>query len=87
MIDPELLDVFQSHADKMREAARAKRSAVALKHVVDDPEIRDEAIDDNTLGKRLPGERFAGDTALRTLNQLLTMVDTRGFERWATHFV
>ena len=87
MIDPELLDVFQSHASKMREAARAKRSAVALKHVVDDPEIRDEAIDDNTLGKRLPGERFAGDTALRTLNQLLTMVDTRGFERWATHFV
>ena len=83
MIDPELLNVFESHATKVREAARAKRDAVALKHVVDDPELRDEAIDDNTLGKRLPGERFAGDTALRTLNQLLAMVDQRGFERSA----
>ena len=87
MIDPGLLDVFQSHATKVRDAARAKRDAVALKHVVDDPELRDDAIDDNTLGKRLPGERFAGDTALRTLNQLLAMVDQRGFERCATHFV
>ena len=83
MIAPPLLAAFQDHAAKMRDKARAKRESVALKHVVDDPEVRDEAHDDAALGKRLPGERFAGDTALRTLNTLLAMVDQRGFERSA----
>ena len=83
MISAPLLSCFQDHAAKLRDRARAKREAVALKHVVDDPDVREEATDDANLGRRLPGERFAGDTALRTLNTLLAMVDARGFERCA----
>jgi hypothetical protein len=79
MISAPLLSCFQDHAAKLRDRARAKREAVALKHVVDDPDVREEATDDANLGRQLPGERFAGDTALRTLNTLLAMVDARGF--------
>ena len=85
MISAPLLSCFQDHAAKLRDRARAKREAVALKHVVDDPDVREEATDDANLGRRLPGERFAGDTALRTLNTLLAMVDARGFERCTAH--
>ena len=65
----------------MRLAARARRDAVRLRSVVDDQadslavDIRD------TLGVRLPNDKFAGCTNLRTLRALLTMVDDRGFER------
>ena len=81
---PPLLVAFQDHAAKVRDKARAKRESVALKHVVDDPELRDEAHDDAAPASGC--RRALGDTALRTLNTLLAMVDQRGFERSAHQF-
>ena len=71
----ELLQEFDSHCAKLREAARARREEVTLQnHVVDRSEA--EVLDiRSTFGVMQPGEQFAGDAALRTLKSLLHIID------------
>jgi hypothetical protein len=75
------LDAFESHSTKMREAARARRAAVQLRAVVDDKEDGQAVSIWDTLGVRLPNDKYDGCVNLRTLRTLLTIIDDRGFER------
>jgi hypothetical protein len=74
---------FEAHCSRLREAARARQEAVRLRAAVDDTseavavDIRD------TLGVRQPQDKWEGCTNLRTLRTLLSIVDDRGFERYA----
>jgi hypothetical protein len=79
--DKRLLDEFAQHAERLRARSRARRQAVALKSAVIDREEREQTSVEDTLGRRQPGDTFQGDVNLRTLRQLLSMVDARGFER------
>ena len=77
------LNEFTNHAAKMREQARARREAVQLKAVIDD-DADAVAVDiKDTLGVRLPNDKWQGCTNLRTLRALLSIIDDRGFERSA----
>ena len=78
-----IVSEFESHASKMREAARARRDAVQLCATCNDK--TDGAVVDirDTLGVRMPEDKWQGCTNLRTLRTLLSMVDDRGFERYA----
>ena len=71
----ELLQEFDSHCAKLREAARARREEVTLQNnVIDRSEA--EVLDiRSTFGVMQPGEQFAGDAALRTLKALLHIID------------
>tara|TARA_B110000046_G_scaffold179291_1_gene208307 strand:- start:3278 stop:3568 length:291 start_codon:yes stop_codon:yes gene_type:complete len=74
---------FETHAASLREAARARRAAVQLRAAVDDVS-NGVAVDiKDTLGVPQPEDKWAGCTNLRTLRTLLSMVDDRGFERYA----
>ena len=78
-----ILDEFASHSAKMRNAARSRRDAVQLRAVVDD-DADAVAVDiKDTLGVRLPNDKWQGCTNLRTLRALLSIIDDRGFERSA----
>lgn len=79
----EILKEFGDHAARMREAARARRAAVQLRACVDDKEDGVAVDIKDTLGVRLPSDKYAGCTNLRTLRALLSMIDDRGFERSA----
>ena len=79
----EIMKQFPKHADALREAARERRAAVQLRHVVADREMQEAVSVWDTLGKRQPGDEFQGDVNLRTLRTLLSIIDTRGFERSA----
>ena len=72
---------FAEHADALRDAARERRRAVQLRHVVADREMQESVSVEESLGKRQPGDEFQGDINLRTLRTLLSIIDTRGFER------
>ena len=77
------LDEFAAHSTKMREAARARREAVRLRAVADaDADAVAVSVWD-TLGVRLPNDKWRGCTNLRTLRALLSIIDDRGFERSA----
>ena len=78
-----ILKEFGDHALRMREAARARRAAVQLRAVVDDKEDGVAVSVWDTLGVRLPNDKWAGCTNLRTLRALLSIIDDRGFERSA----
>ena len=77
----EVMGRFASHADTLRVAARERRAAVQLRHVVADREMQEAVSVEDTLGKRQPGDEFQGDVNLRTLRTLLSIIDGRGFER------
>lgn len=81
MFSSAILDEFGVHTNKMRVAARARRAAVQLRSAVDDTGDAVAVNIQDTLGVRLPNDRWAGCTNLRTLRALLTMIDDRGFER------
>ena len=83
MFSGDVLGKFDTHALNMREASRARREAVQLRAAVDDHE---EAATNNvfdTLGVRQPQDQWQGCVNLRTLRTLLSIVDDRGFERYA----
>lgn len=79
----DILKEFGDHATRMREAARARRQAVQLRAVVDDKEDGVAVSVWETLGVRLPNDKWQGCTNLRTLRALLSIIDDRGFERSA----
>jgi len=78
-----LLDEFKQHAERLRQRSRQRRQAMTLKSAVLDREEREETSVEDTLGRRQPADEYQGDVNLRTLRQLLKMVDERGFERSA----
>lgn len=83
LFDNSVLSEFDAHAVRMREASRSRREAVALRNLVDDPADEEAADVRATFGVQQPGERLKGDTAIRTLHQLLHLIDENGFERSA----
>ena len=76
-----LLKQFEKHSEQLRARARARREAVQLKSVVNDREEREQVSEEDMLGRRQPQDEYQGDVNLRTLRQLLKMIDERGYER------
>lgn len=70
-----VLSEFDAHCERLRAAARARRSEVTLhNNVVDRSES--EVLDiRSTFGVMQQGEQWAGDAALRTLKALLGIID------------
>ena len=81
--NPAVLDLFEQHASRMRDASRARKRSVAFRNVVDDRDDHEVVSVVDTLGKPMPSDVYEGDTALRTLRTLLSMIDERGWERSA----
>lgn len=81
--NPAVLDQFEQHASRMRDASRARKRSVAFRNVVDDRDDHEVASVVDTLGKPMPSDVYEGDTHLRTLRTLLSMIDERGWERCA----
>ena len=73
-----VLGAFEAHRTRLAHAARQRRDLVAFKNIVFDKQERSATSIVDTLGKRQPGDQFNGDTNLRTLRTLLTMIDQRG---------
>lgn len=78
-----VLNEFEKHAERLREASRQRKAALEYKNLVDDTGDHEVVEVTDTLGKRQPSDVFKGDTNLRTLRTLLKMVDERGWERSA----
>ena len=87
MLNDIVLHEFDVHATRLREAARARRDFLLMRPVVMEiPDASAEATignGENSLGVPIRGETMAGDTNLRTLRTLLSIIDDRGFERSA----
>lgn len=83
MFASHILAEFDAHATSLRDAHRSRKAAVALKNVVEDREEREAVAVVDTLGRRQPSDVYEGDVNLRTLRTLLSMVDERGWERYA----
>ena len=81
MFSNEILAEFATHSQHLREAARRRREECTLKNAVEDPRDQEETDVRATFGVPQPGEVMAGDTAIRTLHQLLHIIDENGFER------
>jgi hypothetical protein len=77
----EIVDEFETHATKMRDASRARREAVQLRAAVDDKTDGSVVNIRDTFGVRMPEDKWEGCMNLRTLRSLLSLVDDRGFER------
>lgn len=78
-----MLSEFEKHCERTRQAARARKEAVAFKSIVDDAEDREQVDIADTLGKKQPTDKYDGDVNLRTLRTLLGIIDDRGWERSA----
>ena len=78
-----IFDEFASHSDNVRARARARQEAVRLRATVDDNTAAAVVDIRDTLGVRLPEDKWEGCQNLRTLRTLLSIVDDRGFERYA----
>jgi len=81
--DETILNIFDRHASKMRDASRARRDAVQMRASVEDKQNTNVVDIRDTLGVRQPTDKYDGCKNLRTLRTLLSMVDDRGFERSA----
>lgn len=83
MLSQSVMNEFQAHAERLRDAHRERMALVSMKNVVEDREQRVSASIADTLGRRQPCDVYHGDVNLRTLRALLSMVDERGWERCA----
>jgi hypothetical protein len=73
---------FETHATRLKERSRARRDAVRVRNVVYADEGGSQGVSGRELlGKRLATDEYQGDANMRTLNTLLTIIDTMGFER------
>lgn len=82
-----VLEEFQVHSSRLKEASRARKEAVRFKNLVEDKDERAEISVEDTLGKKQPSDVYDGDVNLRTLRALLGLIDARGWERYAAHFI
>ena len=76
-------DEFEAHSAAVRQRARQRQEAVRLRATVDDTTAAAVVDIRDTLGVRLPEDKWEGCQNLRTLRTLLSIVDDRGFERCA----
>lgn len=82
-IPSSILAEFQKHVSRLKAASEARKSAVALKNVVEDKQDRESTSVADTLGRRQPADVYEGDVNLRTLRSLLEIIDNSGWERSA----
>jgi serine/threonine protein kinase HipA of HipAB toxin-antitoxin module len=80
MIPTTISELFDTHRTRLRLKSKRKQEEVSLKNAVDNHVVEDSGLN---LGVRLPTDRFAGCTNLRTLKCLLQKIDERGWERSA----
>ena len=83
LIPKSILEEFQLHCTALRKSHASKKAAVTLRNVVEDKCDYDAVGVEDTLGRRQPSDVYTGDVNLRTLRQLLKMIDGRGWERYA----
>ena len=76
-----IFNEFESHSLAVRKRARERQDAVQLRATVDDTNAAAVVDIRDTLGVKLPEDKWEGCTNLRTLRTLLSMIDDRGFER------
>jgi len=76
-----VVEEFDVHAKRLKDAARQRRESAAFRDVVTDKEERSAIAIEDTLGKQQPSDVYDGDVALRTLRTLLSFIDNRGWER------
>jgi len=81
-----ILGEFESHSTAVRKRARERQEAVRLRATVDDNTAAAVVDIRDTLGVKLPQDHWEGCTNLRTLRTLLSIIDDRGFERYALLF-
>lgn len=81
---------YESHVRDLERARERRREALAFKSAVEEGTAgADEGAATRTqdeldgLGVWMPGDKYAGDVNMRTLQKLLARVDARGFERSA----
>ena len=86
-----LFDIFEDHLSALESRKRKRRESLALKSTLETAdEVAapttvggevDAPTDGLALGTALPEDEYLGDTRLRTLNELLTLIDKSGMER------
>jgi len=85
-IPSSVFDAFEAHVQSARAAHERRKASAAFCNVVDDRETRETLSVEQTLGRRQPQDVFSGDVHLRTMRTLLSLVDERGWERYAYSF-
>ena len=83
LVTETVLAEFEAHAARLKAASTSRKSAMEYRNVVEDDEEREALNVVDTLGKRQPLDVYDGDVNLRTLRTLLSMIDERGWERYA----
>ena len=81
ILTPSVFEEFDTHSSRLKDAARARKEAVRCRNVVEDSEDGEAITALDTLGKKQYTDTYDGDTNLRTLRTLLSMIDDRGWER------
>jgi len=76
-----VFEEFDTHSSRLKDAARARKESVRCRNVVEDSEDGEAITALDTLGKKQYTDTYDGDTNLRTLRTLLSMIDDRGWER------
>lgn len=81
---------YESHVKDLERARARRREVLAFKSAVeegiaatDEGSAKQTQDDLDGLGVPMPGDRWQGDTNMRTLQKLLGRIDARGFERSA----
>jgi len=81
ILTPSVFEEFDTHSSRLKDAARARKESVRCRNVVEDSEDGEAITALDTLGKKQYTDTYDGDTNLRTLRTLLSMIDDRGWER------
>ena len=90
MLNDAVYRAFDEHIQAIAAARDKKRERLAFKSAAEEPDeaaaggAKVETEDQrDQLGEWLPGDQYQGTVNMRTLKQLLSRVDARGFERCA----
>lgn len=90
MLNDAVYRAFDEHIQAIGAARDKKRERLAFKSAAEEPDeaaaggAKVETEDQrDQLGEWLPGDQYQGTVNMRTLKQLLSRVDARGFERCA----
>ncbi len=90
MLNDAVYRAFDEHIQAIAAARDKKRERLAFKSAAEEPDeaaaggAKVETEDQrDQLGEWLPGDQYQGTVNMRTLKQLLSRVDARGFERSA----
>lgn len=81
---PSVEELFDEHELVLKERKRKRIEELALKSTLEvAQQVAENAniVDDNALGAARPSDHYNGERRLRTLHDLLKMIDDSGFER------